>query len=176
MMKTFKKNPDLAQKYGYIPGKQSANEEEIANLAYDDKYRSEKYKLGNINSGDGWRYRGRGIKQLTGRDNYHSFTIAHEKIWGEKIDFVSNPDLVDDPVYAVRSGLYFWISNKLYSIADTGISKSTTDNITKIINKATDSYDERWKHVESFYNQRLFRKICFNTSPILSNKKAEEPK
>ena len=88
------------------------NEEAIANNAYADANRGARFKLGNTEPGDGWRYRGRGLKQLTGRDNYRQFTNTHEEIWGERIDFEANPDLVDEPIYAVRSALAFWVSRR----------------------------------------------------------------
>ena len=47
------------------------NPEKIANYVYMDEYR--KYKMGNTEDGDGWRFRGRGLKQLTGRENYTRF-------------------------------------------------------------------------------------------------------
>ena len=51
---------------------QVANQEEIANIAYDDDNRGKDYKLGNVNRGDGWKFRGRGLMQITGRSNYKS--------------------------------------------------------------------------------------------------------
>src|SRR6056300_1105545 len=58
------------------PGKRDAaeyarNPEKIANYVYQDEFR--KSKMGNVNPGDGWLFRGRGLKQLTGRDNYTAF-------------------------------------------------------------------------------------------------------
>lgn len=66
----FKKHPDLAERYGRKKGIQKANQEAIANLVYADENRSPREKLGNIYPGDGWRFRGRGLIQITGRGNY----------------------------------------------------------------------------------------------------------
>lgn len=60
-------------------GIQKANQEMIANLVYDDKNRPVKAKLGNTKDGDGWRYRGRGFIQLTGRNNYTAASKHTEK-------------------------------------------------------------------------------------------------
>ncbi|NZA28124.1 calcium-binding protein [Luteimonas sp. SJ-92] len=133
------------------------NEEAIANNAYSDANRSEGYKLGNTQPGDGWRYRGRGLKQLTGRSNYRAFTVSHERIWGERIDFEAHPDKVNEPIYAVRSGLAFWVEHRLYEYADTGITKTAADNITRVINSSTDSYTQRWAFVQDIWQERIFR-------------------
>ncbi|WP_341809236.1 calcium-binding protein [Xanthomonas oryzae pv. oryzicola] len=150
-------------KLGYYRGnrersdRDSLNEEAIANNAYDDANRGAKYKLGNTQPGDGWRYRGRGLKQLTGRSNYRSFAAIHKKLWGDLVDFETDPDKVDEPLYAVRSGLYFWVEHKLYLLADAGISREATDSITRIINRSTDSYEERWRFVEKIWEDRVFK-------------------
>ncbi|MGO1541840.1 MAG: hypothetical protein ACTHXB_09465 [Luteimonas sp.] len=52
------------------PNRDAGDEEAIANNAYADANRSIKFKVGNTEPGDGWRYRGRGLKQTTGRYNY----------------------------------------------------------------------------------------------------------
>ena len=141
------------------------NEEAIANNAYDDANRSASSKLGNTEPGDGWRYRGRGLKQLTGRYNYRAFTELHESIWGGGVDFEADPDLLDQPLYAVRSGLAFWVDNRLYAIADDGVTKEVADRITGVINRNTRSYSERWEFVQEIWSKRLFRDVCFSASP-----------
>lgn len=70
--------------------------------------------LGNIKPGDGSKYRGRGLIQTTGRANYQAVSYALGK------DFVSNPELLEQPENAARSAAYFWKSNGLNEIADTG--------------------------------------------------------
>lgn len=69
------------------------NPEALANVVYADKNGSD---LGNIKAGDGWRYRGRGLVQLTGRGNY----ARYGKMIGE--DLENNPDLVNDPIIAAK--------------------------------------------------------------------------
>lgn len=132
---------------GYKKGKGPANGEVIANRMYDDNYRGAKYKLGNTSLGDGWKYLGRGLKQLTGKSNYQDLTNMYSNIWtDEKVDFVKNPDLIEQPKYAVRSAIRFWLKFRLYDIADKGATGDQVDAITKVINKATDSYAARRAH------------------------------
>ncbi len=135
------------------------NEEAIANNAYDDRNRSVGYKLGNTQPGDGWKYRGRGLKQLTGRSNYRNFTNVHHKIWREFVDFEAEPDKVNEPVYAVRSGLYFWVEHKLYLCADDGITEDAANSITRVINESTDSYGQRWSFVQQIWQGRVFKDV-----------------
>lgn len=132
---------------GYKRGQGPANGEVIANRMYDDNYRSAKYKLGNTSPGDGWKYLGRGLKQLTGKNNYQDLTNMYSTIWpGEKVDFVKNPELIEQPKYAVRSAIRFWLKFKLYDVADRGANGEQVDAITKVINEATNSYADRRAH------------------------------
>ncbi|MGY8865332.1 MAG: peptidoglycan-binding protein [Methylophagaceae bacterium] len=98
------------------------NPEKIANRVYFDKYR--KYKMGNTNEGDGWLFRGRGLKQLTGRENYTNF--------GKSIDITAEEaaEYVATPKGAVESACWFWNAKKLNNIADT----DDVTKMTKIIN------------------------------------------
>lgn len=135
----------------------AGNEEAIANNAYADANRSAKFKVGNTEPGDGWRYRGRGLKQTTGRYNYQRLTTDHERIWGERIDFEAHPERVDEPTYAVRSGLTFWLGHRLYEYADLGIIEEAADRITDGVNSATSSRRARWKNVQEIWHDRVFR-------------------
>ncbi|MEN9761530.1 MAG: hypothetical protein RI906_1356 [Pseudomonadota bacterium] len=108
------------------PGKRNAaeyakNPEKIANYVYMDEFRTS--KLGNTQPGDGWRFRGRGLKQLTGRDNYtrfakdYSMTAEEAAVW------------VETKEGALASALWFWNTNKLNPIADTGDVAALTKKI-----------------------------------------------
>ncbi|ATO19277.1 glycoside hydrolase family 19 [Acinetobacter sp. LoGeW2-3] len=142
----YKYYPKQADIDGYN-GKAPANGEVIANRMYDDKYRDKKYKLGNTSLGDGWKYLGRGLKQLTGKNNYQDLTEMYSTIWvDENLDFVKNPKLLEQPKYAVRSAIRFWLKFKLYEIADKGSESKEVDAITSKINRGTDSYLDRRKH------------------------------
>jgi len=94
--------------------------EMIANYVYMDEYR--KYKMGNVNEGDGWLFRGRGLKQLTSRHNYTKF--------GESIDMSAEQaaEYVATPSGAIESACWFWDANNLNDIADT-------DNVVKMTKK-----------------------------------------
>ncbi|HIY71138.1 MAG TPA: hypothetical protein H9827_06700 [Candidatus Luteimonas excrementigallinarum] len=135
----------------------AGNEEAIANNAYADANRAQEFRVGNTEPGDGWRYRGRGLKQTTGRYNYRIFTTDHERIWGERIDFEAHPERVDEPTYAVRSGLTFWVGHRLYEHADLGITEESANRITNVINSGTGSYVERWQNVQKIWGERVFR-------------------
>ena len=140
----FSSRPEEAELYGYKPGLQEANQIEIANRAYNGVTGNTQLGNGDIASGDGWKYRGRGLKQLTGRYNYTEFNRKYPEIWpSENIDFVTNPEKLEEPKYAARSAVYFWLKNRLYEIADQGPESGNVNSITAVINRHTDSYDER---------------------------------
>ncbi|MDF8853532.1 hypothetical protein OU635_23430, partial [Escherichia coli] len=138
----YRNHPQDAQTDGYIPGKQAANKQSIANRAYGGREGND-----DIASGDGWRYRGRGMKQLTFKNNYRSFTNYHERVWGERVDFESKPDLLVETVYAARSALYFWDQNNLFDRADKGISREVSDSITRIVNRYDNHYEDRYNNL-----------------------------
>lgn len=147
----FRRHPDEAERYGRKPG-QAANEEAIANRVYAHRMGN-----GDVDSGDGWRYRGRGLIQLTGKDNYQRFTIEHNNIWpDDKQDFVLTPDLVAEEKYAVRSALVFWKAHNLDAIAAQGVSCTETDKITRRVNRYTPSYAERCDHLKTIMSIPFF--------------------
>lgn len=77
-------------------------------------------------SDDGWDFRGRGLKQLTGRDNYRRFSRA----WLGDESILLKPDRVADPDGAVASAVWFWVANGLNEIADRG----NTEEVTLVVN------------------------------------------
>lgn len=97
------------------PGKRNAaeyakNPEKIANYVYMDEFR--KSKMGNVQPGDGWRFRGRGLKQLTGRDNYTRFGASIGMSAEQAAEYVATEK------GAIESACWFWDTNKLNSLAD----------------------------------------------------------
>ena len=105
---------------------------ELGNNAYFKKYEGRK-DLGNIFAGDGLKYKGRGYIQITGRANYSE--ISKDL----KIDFLNNPELLEQEANAIISALWFWNKKKLNVLADA-------DNIltiTKKINGALNGIDDR---------------------------------
>ncbi|AZD32624.1 hypothetical protein [Pseudomonas chlororaphis] len=155
----FSSRPDEADLYGYKPGIQQANQVEIANRAYNGISGNSDLGNGDIASGDGWKFRGRGLKQLTGRYNYSQFTTLYPQVWGgENLDFISNPELLEEPKYAARSAVFFWLKNKLYEIADKGDAPEFVNAITAKINLHTDSYgDRRTQFTRIWTNEKIFR-------------------
>lgn len=127
------------------PGKQNAaeyakNPEKIANYVYMDKNRSANGALGNTQDGDGWRFRGRGLKQVTGRSNYTTFGKAIGKTAEEAAEYLTTKE------GALVSALWFWDSRKLNEVADTG----DVVRVTKIINGGDIGLeDRRQRYVQS---------------------------
>ena len=100
----------------------------IANLVYSNRMGN-----GPAESGEGWKFRGRGLKQLTGKFNYEKCGAALG------VDLVSNPDLLLEPKFAARSAGWFWKSNNLSQFADAG----DLEGMTKKINGGLIGIDDR---------------------------------
>lgn len=97
----YRNHPDLIRLHAYDPAqKKPADQRAIANHAYANRMGN-----GNAQSEDGWRYRGRGMIQLTGRENHTLLQSRYAKLWPEGVDFIDNPDILQEPVYALRSAL-----------------------------------------------------------------------
>ena len=139
LMKTYKAfNSRLANEYGRSDGKK-ADQVVIANIAYANK-------LGNGNADsdgdgdmdaddDGWKYRGAGCLQITGKAN---FAEVQKRIV-VKTGSEANPDTMEG---FLLFGFAYWLWRDCYRAADTG----DIDNVTAIINKYTSSYDSRKEH------------------------------
>lgn len=150
----FRQNPDLSEQYGRTAD-HPADPVTIANLGYGDRMGN-----GDAASGDGWNYRGRGLFQLTGRANYRDFTDWHKATFGESIDFESDPDRAADPVYAVRSAVYFWLEHDLPALADNGLNASAVKEITLRINGSDVTAGERADKMTSIRDGGQFDGIC----------------
>jgi len=128
----------------YFPTEAKAKEyerkpEKIANLIYGGRMGN-----GPEASGEGFKYRGRGYIQLTGKDNYSAF----DKVVAE--DIIANPDLVATK-YPLLSAAWFWNSRKLNEIADKGATDAEVTSITKKVNGGTIGLEDRIKHFKEFY-------------------------
>ncbi len=116
------------------------NPQKIANKVYANRMDN-----GSEASGDGYKFRGRGYIQLTGRANYTLFG----KAIGE--DIANNPDLVSGK-YALLSAAWFWSKNGLNKLADGGASDSVVTSITKRVNGGTIGLADRIKHFKEYYH------------------------
>ena len=121
--------PALAQQYALQPQK-------IANRVYADRMGN-----GNEASGDGWKYRGKGRIQLTGKDNYE----AYSKETGN--DFVNNPELIGGtPLWALDSAGWYWKKRNINAAADTDDVKAAT----RLINGGYNGLKEREHYLQQF--------------------------
>jgi len=118
---------EMAKDYASRPNKQ----EEIANLVYANRMGN-----GGSETGDGWRYRGRGLIQLTGKNNYQAFANSI----GMPVEQV--PEYLITFGGAVQSACWFWKSNNLNKWADAGDIKE----LTRRINGGYLGLDDRIKH------------------------------
>ena len=127
----------------YFPG--NLNEsyarqpEKIASRVYASRMGN-----GDESTKEGFKFRGRGYIQLTGKSNYTSFT----KFIGE--DCVANPDLVATK-YPLASAAFFFDSNKLWAICDRGADDATVTAVTKRVNGGTIGLADRIKHFKEYY-------------------------
>jgi len=114
--------------------------QKIANRVYGGRMGN-----GNEASGDGYKFRGRGFIQLTGRDNYKAFDDAVED------SILENPDLVATK-YPLASAAWFWNKNKLNQLADKGAAIEVVTMITKRVNGGTIGLPDRIKHFNEYYS------------------------
>ena len=109
-----------------VANQYASNQEKIANKVYSGR-------MGNTEDGDGWKYHGRGLIQLTGKENYERCGLAIN------VDLLSDPDLLLDPRYAAMSAGWFWNKKGLNELADA----QEHGQITKRINGGTLGLDDR---------------------------------
>lgn len=128
----------------YFPGlleeSYARNPEKIANRVYADRMGN-----GPESSGDGWKYRGRGALQLTGKANYKAFS-----------DYLKNPLVMEQPdlvagELAFESAMFFFDKNKLWDICDKGVTKETILALTKRINGGTHGLADREEKTFKYY-------------------------
>ena len=114
--------------------------EKIAHLVYGARMGN-----GPEASGEGWKFRGRGYIQLTGKDNYKAF----DAVVAESI--VDNPDLVATK-YPLLSAAWFFHKNGLHKIADQGATDAVVTSVTKRVNGGTIGLADRIKHFKEYYD------------------------
>ena len=114
--------------------------EKIANRVYANRMAN-----GDEASGDGFKFRGRGYIQLTGRANYTSFNKFVDE------DVVASPDLVATK-YPLLSAAWFFNSNGLHKLADGGATDTVVTTVTKRVNGGTIGLADRIKHFKEYYS------------------------
>jgi putative chitinase len=114
--------------------------EKIANLVYGNRMGN-----GAETTGEGFKFRGRGYIQLTGKANYEAF----DKVVAE--DLISNPDLVATK-YPLLSAAWFFHKNGLHKIADEGATEAVVTKVTKRVNGGTNGLDQRIKEFKKFFS------------------------
>jgi putative chitinase len=129
----------------YFPTEAKAKEyerkpEKIANLVYGGRMGN-----GPEASGEGFKFRGRGYIQLTGKDNYKAFDAVVPE------DILANPDLVASK-YPLLSAAWFFHKNGLHKIADKGATDTVVTEVTKRVNGGTIGLADRIKHFKEYYN------------------------
>jgi putative chitinase len=132
------------------------NPEKIANSVYGGR-------MGNTEEGDGWKYRGRGYIQITGKDAYAALSKAI------KVDLISNPDLLNDPVIAAKSIPWFFLSYK-------GKKPKDLENIS-VVNKAVGFQDhvsdKKTGETESQKRERLAQQFQGSTGEKIASSSTE---
>lgn len=128
----------------YFPTQEKANlyerkPEKIANLVYGGRMGN-----GPETSGEGYKYRGRGYIQLTGKDNYKAFDLVVAE------NITENPDLVATK-YPLLSAAWFFHKNGLHKIADKGATDAVVTEVTKRVNGGTIGLEARLKEFKHYY-------------------------
>lgn len=135
LMTTFKKyfpTEALAKQYERKP-------ELIASKVYGGRMGN-----GPESTKEGWKFKGRGYIQLTGKDNYKAFdAVVTENI-------LENPDLVATK-YPLLSAAWYWNSRKINTTADLGAGDDTVTKVTKLVNGGTIGLEDRKKHFKEYY-------------------------
>ena len=121
---------------GHESGQLRHNEEIASGAAYEGRV-----NLGNTHPGDGRRFKGRGLIQVTGRFNYEAIS----KDLG--IDFLNNPTKLSEPEFATLSAFWYWNRHSLNVYADT----NDFEHLTKKINGGLNGYKDRLE----LYNKAL---------------------
>jgi|TARA_R110000782_G_scaffold21299_1_gene57331 putative chitinase len=136
LLGTFKKyfTPTMAEKYARQP-------EKIASRVYANRMGN-----GNEASKDGWKFRGRGALQTTGKINYTEFS----KYLG-KPEILTTPDLIATQ-YSFESAIFFFEKNKLWAICDKGVTDATILSLSKKINGGTNGLEDRVSLTKRYYN------------------------
>lgn len=92
---------------------------------------------------DGFKFRGRGLIQITGYEKYNNFMIDHDRYWqGDGPDTIENPDIINEMPMAIRSAVWFWLTYKVFS-ADNGNGRADVQRMTQRVNGGQMGLEER---------------------------------
>lgn len=116
--------PYQCEMLGRVDGKQVAHQPQIANLVYGDR-------MGNNSQGDGWKYRGRGLLQITGRENYTKCGTALN------LDLISTPELLTQERHAARSAAWY------FTLRGCLLYSGDVERVTQIINGGQNGIKDR---------------------------------
>ena len=136
---SYFKNLEEAKLYEYRPQK-------IANRVYANRMGN-----GDEASGDGWKYRGRGLIMLTGKSNYMNF--SKWLVIGDML--VKKPDFViENKEYTVLTALYYWTTRKINNLIIANSEQyDVCKKVTKVINGGYNGLDDRWQRFKIIYNK-----------------------
>jgi len=135
LMQVFPKYFTTEQSVAY-----SNKPEKIANKVYANRMGN-----GDEASGNGWKFRGRGALQTTGKNNYKELgDFLH-------VDLLANPDLVAT-TYPLAAAAFFFKKNSLWTICDEGVTDEVITKVSKRVNGGTHGLDKRIKYTKEFYN------------------------
>ncbi len=153
---------EQAQKFGRT-NSHSANKEMIANIIYGGSWG--KTNLGNTQEGDGWRFRGRGLIQITGRANYQ----AYKNYSG--VDVINNPNLASTIAVAIDIAGWYWsVRTKLNPNSPNGLNPLADSDkiktITKVINGGQLNLDKRVQNLQDYKKQDTLATLKKKIKPI----------
>jgi predicted chitinase len=133
------------------PEKYAMHPEALANYVYSNRMHN-----GNEESGDGFKYRGRGVIQLTGKCNYEGFTRRHNNFYPkDQHDFVAKPDLITDYLrYGIEAAFVFWDMNNINAFCTDDPQLKGVEAVTSIVNGG----DNALRHRKQVY-QLLINKF-----------------
>ena len=126
----------------------TANVERISYDAAQKKYQNHPY-LGNKKPGDGFRFRGRGLIQLTGRNNYQKYKDY------SGVDVINHPELASELIHSIDIACWYWVYGSSWGNLNKYADKDSVESVTKGVNGGTTALSERKKTTNYFKTQKI---------------------